>query len=66
MYIILNDQQIELSSSVTIVQLFDHLKLNALGIALAINQIIIPREDWHHHYVNHQDNILLFQAIAGG
>lgn len=66
MHIMLNDRLIEINSSITITQLFDHLKLNSLGIALAINNIIIPREDWHHHYINHQDNILLFQAITGG
>ncbi|WGO83415.1 sulfur carrier protein ThiS [Arsenophonus apicola] len=66
MHILLNDRLIEIDSSLTITQLFDHLKLNSLGIALAINQIIIPREDWNHHYINHQDKILLFQAIAGG
>lgn len=66
MHILLNDRLIEINSSLTITQLFDHLKLNSLGIALAINQIIIPREDWNHHYINHQDKILLFQAIAGG
>ncbi|HGJ5874956.1 MULTISPECIES: sulfur carrier protein ThiS [Arsenophonus] len=66
MHILLNDRMIEINSSITITQLFDQLKLNTLGIALAINQIIIPREDWNHHYINHQDKILLFQAIAGG
>ncbi|WGL98186.1 sulfur carrier protein ThiS [Arsenophonus sp. aPb] len=66
MHIMLNDRLIEINSSITIIQLFDYLKLNSLGIALAINQIIIPRENWNHHYINHQDKILLFQAIAGG
>lgn len=66
MHIMLNDRLIEINSSITIIQLFDYLKLNSLGIALAINQIIIPCENWNHHYINHQDNILLFQAIAGG
>ncbi|VAY02487.1 Sulfur carrier protein ThiS [Arsenophonus endosymbiont of Aleurodicus dispersus] len=66
MHITLNDQQMALNGTITIAQLFDHLKINKLGIAIAINQIIIAREDWNHHYINHQDKILLFQAIAGG
>ena len=66
MHITLNDQLIELSGSMTITQFFDHMKLNSLGMVLAINQIIIPREDWGHYYINHQDRILVFQAIAGG
>lgn len=40
MHIMLNDRLFELNSAITISQLFDHLKLNASGIAIAINQII--------------------------
>lgn len=61
-----NDQLIELSGSMTITQFFDHMKLNSLGMALMINQIIVLREDWGHYYINHQDRILVFQAFAGG
>ncbi|VFP80819.1 sulfur carrier protein ThiS [Candidatus Erwinia haradaeae] len=38
----------------------------ALGTALALNQTIIPRENWHDYQVQNGDEILLFQAIAGG
>lgn len=34
--------------------------------ALALNQQILPREQWRQHIVQEGDQILLFQVIAGG
>ena len=36
------------------------------GIAVAINQQVIPRSQWHQTKVNDADEISVFQAIAGG
>ena len=36
------------------------------GIALALNQQILPREQWEQQIVQEGDQILLFQVIAGG
>ena len=66
MRIIINDQTMEFEAPVTISQLFETLQRQQTGCALAINQIIIPRSQWESHLVNDGDNIVLFQAIAGG
>lgn len=66
MRIIINDQSMEFEAPVTICRLFDILQRQQAGTALAINQIIIPRSQWESHLINDGDNILLFQAIAGG
>ncbi len=66
MRIIINDQSMEFEAPVTISRLFDILQRQQTGTALAINQIIIPRSQWESHLINDGDNILLFQAIAGG
>ncbi|MDE5204760.1 sulfur carrier protein ThiS [Citrobacter amalonaticus] len=44
------------------------IQLNQLtpGTALALNQQILPREQWDQHIVQEGDQILLFQVIAGG
>ncbi|KJT23544.1 sulfur carrier protein ThiS, partial [Salmonella enterica subsp. enterica serovar Heidelberg str. SARA36] len=36
------------------------------GVALALNQQILPREQWQQQIVQEGDQILLFQVIAGG
>jgi len=46
--------------------LLERLERHQPGCALAINQVIIPRNDWATRQVQDGDDILLFQAIAGG
>lgn len=66
MNIIVNDEQYSLDMPVTLRQLLIQLEQTPIGIALAINETIIPRENWATHIINDGDTILLFQAIAGG
>lgn len=44
------------------------IQLNQLkpGAALALNQQLLPREQWEQQIVQEGDQILLFQVIAGG
>lgn len=66
MPIMLNDQPLEVECNITAEILLNQLEHHQLGTALAINQVIIPRADWKNHQLQAGDNILLFQAIAGG
>ncbi|MBG3050377.1 sulfur carrier protein ThiS [Proteus mirabilis] len=66
MNITVNDERYSLDMPVTISQLLIELKHPSIGVALAINDIIIPRENWNTQMINEGDTILLFQAIAGG
>lgn len=65
MHIIINDQPMEFDAPLTVNQLFSTLDRPMVGTALAINQVIIPKSQWDSYLINDQDNILLFQAIAG-
>ncbi|MDF7459211.1 sulfur carrier protein ThiS [Proteus mirabilis] len=66
MNITVNDERYSLDMPVTISQLLIELKQPSMGVALAINDIIIPRENWNTQMINEGDTILLFHAIAGG
>jgi len=66
MKIRLNDQPLELAQPLSVAALLAQLEHHQPGTALAINQTIIPRADWADHQVQDGDDILLFQAIAGG
>lgn len=66
MKITLNEQPLELAQTLSVSALLEQLKRHQPGTALAINQTIIPRADWATHQVQDGDDILLFQAIAGG
>ncbi len=66
MNITINDEQYSLDMPVTLCQLLIQLEQPSIGVALAINETIVPRENWETHFINDGDTILLFQAIAGG
>ncbi|PSU82575.1 thiamine biosynthesis protein ThiS [Photobacterium phosphoreum] len=62
----LNNQAIECQSQQSLIELVEQLTLPTLGAAIAINQAIITRSDWSTTVLNHNDQITLFQVIAGG
>jgi len=36
------------------------------GIAIAVNNIVIPRNNWQHHLLNENDDVLVIKATQGG
>ncbi|WP_435928219.1 sulfur carrier protein ThiS [Dryocola sp. BD613] len=61
-----NDEPMQCADNLTLAKLLENLRLLKPGVALAINQTIVPRELWDDHLLRDGDQILLFQAIAGG
>jgi sulfur carrier protein len=66
MKLLINEQSYEFTTPLTLQALLIQLDKQQPGYALAVNQQIIPRDHWEHTPLNDGDNILLFQAIAGG
>lgn len=42
------------------------LNTTANGIALAVNQAIIPKSNWERHTLNPGDQIIIIKATQGG
>jgi sulfur carrier protein len=67
MNIRLNNQEIALKENVSLEQLFRQLNIKAAtGVAVAVNESIIPKKDWASHSVNENDKILVITATQGG
>ncbi|MEG1211701.1 MAG: sulfur carrier protein ThiS [Leclercia sp.] len=66
MRILFNDEPMQCSEGLTIAALLNQLRQLKPGVALALNQQILPREQWDRQQVREGDQILLFQVIAGG
>lgn len=66
MQIQFNDEPIQCAEGLSVTALLTQLEQLKPGVALALNQQILPRERWEHHIVQEGDQILLFQVIAGG
>ncbi len=61
-----NDEPLQCAEATSVAALLTQLEQQQPGVALALNQHILPRERWDHHLLQEGDQILLFQVIAGG
>lgn len=66
MQIQFNDEPMQCAEGQTVSSLLATLNQLKPGAALALNQQILPREQWEQQIVQEGDQILLFQVIAGG
>lgn len=67
MEIQLNNQSKEIASCISIQQLLDDVVgQKQKGIAVAINNSVVPKAVWVNHIVQANDNILIIKAAQGG
>ena len=66
MRILFNDEPMQCAEGITLATLLDQLRQLKPGVALALNQQILPRAQWDIQQVREGDQILLFKVIAGG
>lgn len=66
MQIQFNDEPMQCAAGQTVSELLTQLNQLKPGAALALNQQILPSEQWEQQIVQEGDQILFFQVIAGG
>ncbi|MEM6162680.1 sulfur carrier protein ThiS [Erwinia sp. P6884] len=66
MKILVNDEAMTFPAPLRLAELLDHLSRQQPGTALAVNQCIIPRDRWSSYHLQEGDELVIFQAIAGG
>jgi sulfur carrier protein len=66
MNIILNEKKFEIGSSTSVVQLLEKIKSNKKGIAVAVNDSLVPSGEWNTYILSENDNILIITAAQGG
>ena len=60
-----NDKEVE--TRATNLSLFSQEQnLPVTGIAIAVNNRMIPRTEWDSYALNEGDNILIIKAVCGG
>lgn len=65
MKIMLNDAPCDFLGN-TLLDLLRHLGKRELGIAIAINQQVVPKSLWASTELNEQSQVFIFESIAGG
>ncbi len=66
MHIIVNNQPKELAQDAVLQELLVSLEIATNGIAVAINNTVIPKSDWNVTTLNKNDNVMIIQATQGG
>ena len=67
MEIFVNHEQLRLEGKKSLKDLLAHLHITeSRGIALAVNNEVIPRKSWAAHSLHEQDRITLIRASQGG
>lgn len=65
MHIFLNQQSKEIESY-TVTQMLTELSIQSAGIAIAVNQQVIPRSQWDSYVLAENDRITIIRATQGG
>lgn len=63
---LVNDEPLACADNLSVSALLTQLEQQQPGVALALNQHILPRDRWEDHLLQEGDRVLLFQVIAGG
>ncbi len=67
MNIIINNQSHDFQHGIKLADAIQTLDLkNHKGIAIAINNEVIPKQNWSSHELKDQDNIIIITATQGG
>jgi sulfur carrier protein len=67
MEVFVNHECIRLDVGNSLITLLDHLQIaESRGIALAVNNEVIPRKSWSVYPLSDQDRITLIRASQGG
>lgn len=61
-----NSKDVEITPDSTLTQLTAQLKLTVQGIAIAVNNKMIPRTEWEHFSLHENDNLVIIKAACGG
>lgn len=61
-----NSKEVELTDASTLALLTEQLELPAVGIAIAVNNQMIPRTEWDGFVLHESDNLVVIKAACGG
>ncbi|PSR04738.1 MAG: thiamine biosynthesis protein ThiS [Bacteroidetes bacterium SW_11_45_7] len=67
MELIVNDKSQQVTDNITADQLLQELGWDSKqGVAVAVNDEVVPRENWQDQQLSDQDRVIIIQATQGG
>ena len=65
MKISVNNKEVETGANY-LLQLSQQLELPQTGIAVAVNNRMVPRSEWEHFVLHENDELIIIKAVCGG
>ena len=66
MKILVNNKETELTQGNTIADLAQQLELPTKGVAIAVQNRMIPRTEWNEKILQEGDSLVIIKAACGG
>ena len=66
MNIYINNETREIPDASKIADVLQRLDLAQKGIAIAVNNDVVPRNEWERHQLNELDKLTIIKATQGG
>ena len=60
-----NNKEVETGGNY-LLQLSQQLELPQTGIAVAVNNRMVPRSEWEHFVLHENDELIIIKAVCGG
>ena len=61
-----NGKEVQTVPDSTLTQLTAQLELPVQGIAIAVNNKMVPRTEWEHFSLHENDKLVIIKAACGG
>jgi len=61
-----NKEKITFQKSPSVKEVLSQFNVSDKGIAIAVNEQIIPKENWSNSLLKEQDHLLIIKATQGG
>lgn len=66
MKVFINNKEVEIAEYSTINRLTQSLQLPDKGVAIAVNNKMIPKTEWDNFTLQEHDSIVIIKAVCGG
>lgn len=66
MTITINDKPVNLQDGATLLRALEAERINPVGIATAVNNAVVPRDNRATHTLHQGDKIIIIKAFYGG
>jgi len=66
MKVFVNQEEKSFNDSLSLLKLLEAMGVKPVGLAIAVNQSVIPKDSWDSFSLKENDDVMLVRATQGG